>query len=97
MQKSKLFIAAGAVVLAISAFTNANNKKFAGTNSAYFQTTGGWNTLFKALTSQGNAPRLTTIQASSNNKTTFFRTSAGNNYRLYKIKNSGGGNTLFTK
>jgi len=96
MNKSKLFIGAGALVLAISSFTNSKDKKFAGTKSAYFQTSGGvWNTLFKA--SANDAPRLTTIKASSANKTTFFRTSGGNNYRLYKGKTSVNGNTIFTK
>jgi len=96
MQKSKFFIAAGALVLAVSAFTTNTTKKFAGTLSAYFQTTGGWNTEFKALNSVNDAPRLTTIKHSAANKTAFFRTTGGN-YRLYKIKSAATGNTLFTK
>jgi len=96
MGKSKIFIAAGALILAALAFTTNATNKNAGTLSAYFQTTGGWNTLFKGLNSVNDAPRLTTLKLSTSNKTAFFRTTGGN-YRLYKIKSPGNGNSLFTK
>jgi len=97
MKKSKFFIAIGALALTVSAFiAKANSPKYAGTSSAYFQTSGGaWNTLFKNLTSPSNAPLLTTINSGSFRS--LYVCSNGISKGLYKTKSTAAGNRILVK
>ena len=85
MNKSKFFVLAGTVTLAITAiFATKPDKKFAGATSAFFQNNSSvWVTLFKAISA--TASRLTTT--ASTNPSAIFQTN-GNSYQLYLTKST---------
>lgn len=87
MTKGKIFVGAGTLILAVTAFlTTSANKKYSKAVSAYFKTgvSSAVQTVFK---NYNGSTLLTTVKGT--HKTAFFQTVGGGSWTLYKSNSSG--------